>query len=67
MLLSDNWYVYITHANEDRLSIMLGNKKILDKYSADCDGHVFTFKYREGNKIDILSGPSNYNIIGFFA
>ena len=67
MLLSDKWYVYTLQTKSDGLAIMLGNKKILDKYSADCDGHVFRFRFKEDGRLDILSGPSNYNIIGFFA
>lgn len=66
MLLSDKWYVYITRTENSDIAVMLNNNKVLDKYSADCDAHVFIFRHREGGKIDIVSGPQYNNIIGIF-
>jgi len=66
MLLSDKWYAYITRTENNDIAVMLNNKKVLDKYSADCDAHVFFFKSREDGKIDVMSGPQYNNIIGIF-
>jgi hypothetical protein len=56
MLLRKGWYVYTTKIEEDYVSVLLHNYRVLDPQSTNAEGFKFIFKYRKNGKVDIIAG-----------